>query len=354
MKKNFLLTAIAAFSLIACSGKKAEKADATEQGTAKNSQPINIIFDTDMGNDVDDALALDMLYKYIEAGRVNLLAIPTTKVSKHCAEYVDIMNTWYGHPDIPIGIVVNGTKIDNEDNFVRVVCQMQKDGKPVFERTVKDYNAFPKSVDLYRKVLAAQPDASVYIVSVGFSTNLAQLLDSPADDYSPLTGKELVKKKVVLLSAMMGHFKDPNFQEFNVKCDVPAVQKVMKEWPTPIVASPYELGDAILYPASSIENDFNWGMPNPLVEGYKAYLQMPYDRQTWDLTSLLYVVENDKGFFGSSGKGTIEIDDKAISRFTPSENGNHSYLTVTPEQAETIKKYFIDLITQKPAKYKDK
>ena len=349
MKQTILFTAIIAFIVVGCSGKKAE----TSQQSA-NTEPINIIFDTDMGNDVDDALALDMLYKYIEAGRVNLLAIPTTKVSQYCAEYVDVMNTWYGHPDIPVGTVVNGTSIDNEDNFVRAVCQMQENGKPEFERTVKDYDSYPKSVALYRKVLAAQPDASVYVVSVGFSTNLAQLLDSPADEYSPLTGKELVKKKVVLLSAMLGHFTDQNFQEFNVKCDIPAVQRVMKEWPTPIVASPYELGDAILYPSKSIETDFNWGMVNPLVEGYKAYLPMPYDRQTWDLTSLLYVVEKDKGYFGSSGPGKIEIDDNAISRFVPDAEGMHSYLTVTTEQAEVVKKYFIELITQKPAKYRTK
>lgn len=35
-----------------------------------------------MGNDIDDALALDMLYKYIENGQINLLAIPTSKKRK--------------------------------------------------------------------------------------------------------------------------------------------------------------------------------------------------------------------------------------------------------------------------------
>jgi hypothetical protein len=53
---------------------------------------------------------------------------------------------------------------------------------------------------LYREVLAGQPDHSVTIISVGFSTNLARLLDSGSDSYSPLDGRALVAKKVRLLS----------------------------------------------------------------------------------------------------------------------------------------------------------
>lgn len=324
-----------------------------EAPTVDDTQ-LSIIFETDMGNDVDDALALDMLYKYVEAGRINLLALSTNKKSEYSAGYLDIMNTWYGHADIPIAVGVNCSDADgNQDKFIRAACELEKDGKPAFERTTKAYGQYVKSVPLYRKLLAAQPDASVVIISVGFSTNLAQLLDSPADSYSPLTGKELVAKKVILLSTMMGNFEDSNFDEYNVKCDIPAAQKVISEWPTEIVASPFEVGNAILYPASSIENDFKWADPHPLVVGYVNYLPMPYDRQTWDLTSVLYVTEKDKDFFGSSGPGTITITDKGITLFTPDPKGRHSYLTVTPEQAARVQARFIELITKRPENYKN-
>ena len=45
------------------------------------------------------------------------------------------------------------------------------------------------------------------IAQVGFSTNLARLLESPADRSSPLTGHELVERKVKLLSLMAGAFQ---------------------------------------------------------------------------------------------------------------------------------------------------
>ena len=338
MKTKLLFLTLILISMLGCK---------SEDKTA----PISIIFETDMGNDIDDALALDMLYKYKEAGRIKFLMMGTNKVSEYSAGYLDIMNTWYGH-DIPIGTVVNGSEKNNAgDKFIRAACEMKKDGKPVFERTIKTHSQFPKAVELYRKTLAKQPDNSVYIVTVGFSTNLAQLLDSPADQYSPLTGKELVAKKVKLLSAMMGHFTDSNFKEYNVECDIPSAQKVINEWPTEIVASPFDVGEAILYPGASIANDFNWGMPHPMVVGYENYMEMPYDRQTWDLTSVLYVIENDKNFFGTSGSGTISVSDNAITTFTPDPKGRHSYLKVTPEQAKVIREYFVSLITQKPLKY---
>ena len=58
----------------------------------------------------------------------------------------------------------------------------------------------PDAVDVLRKVLAEANDGSVVIAQVGFSTNLANLLSSPADSFCPMDGTELVRKKVRLLS----------------------------------------------------------------------------------------------------------------------------------------------------------
>ena len=42
---------------------------------AKKNAPQLIIFDTDMGTDVDDVMDLDLLYKYIDGGQVKLPAV---------------------------------------------------------------------------------------------------------------------------------------------------------------------------------------------------------------------------------------------------------------------------------------
>lgn len=340
--KLWMLLTVIVFGFAACAQNQPQKQD-----------KLQLIFETDIGNDVDDALALDMIYKYIEANKVDLLAIMSNKDSKFSAEFIDIMATWYGHAGVPVGIVKNGADSENDaKNYARSVCEMTVDGKPAFERTLSGYESLPEAPFLYRKILAQQPDNSVTIASVGFSTNIVRLLDTPADEFSPLTGKELVAKKVKLLCVMAGSFGEKPIAEYNVVKDIPAAKKIFEEWPTPIVATPFEVGEKINYPGSSIENDFNWGKLHPMVEAYKVYLPMPYDRPTWDLTAVLYVAEPDSAYMTQSPGGIISVDDKGFTHFEPQAGGTHSYLSVTPEQAETIKNHFVQLITQKPGRIK--
>ena len=319
----------------------------------KDSQVINLIMETDIGNDVDDALAMDMLYKYHDAGTINLLAVCINKEGPAPGEFTDILNTWYGHPDIPIGIIRKGAFCENDGvNYAKAVVNLKdEEGKPLFARSLKGYDNLPEAPELYRKILSKAKDKSVTIASVGFSTNLARLLETGPDEYSDLDGKALVEKKVKLLVTMAGQVSDPKYHEYNIIRDVPAAQKVFAEWPTPIVTSPFAVGCAVEYPSKSIENDFGWAGPHPMIEAYKAYAQMPYDRPTWDPTAVLYAVEGDK-WFKVSESGNIEVTDEGGTIFTPDPKGSRRYLEVNQEQADAILSHFIEIITSRPANRK--
>lgn len=340
MKQWIWVSALTLLMLSGCGQNPAEK----------ENTPLAVIFETDLGNDIDDALALDLLYKYQDAGRIRLLAISLNKNGSAPAAYADILNTWYGYPDIPIGVVRDGVECENDAavNYAASVAAMtDTDGAPLFARTLAGYADCPDAVSLYRKLLAAEPDSSVVIVSVGFSTNLARLLDSSADDIVPLTGQELVARKVKLLSMMAGCFVEPDNREYNVRKDVPAAKAVFETWPTPIVTSPVEVGGGIRYPGASIETDFSWTPLHPIVEGYKAYRPMPYDRPTWDLTAVLYAVEGGD-WFTVSPPGRIEVTEEGLTRFKEDPAGTRRYLGVTKEQREAILQHFISIITAPP------
>jgi len=334
--------------LYSCNSQKENKS--SQAGIVQDST-VSVIFETDIGNDVDDALALDMLYKYADKGQVKILGISTNKDNKYSVPFIDILNTWYGYPQIPIGKVVNGANSENDShNYAQTVCEYKTGNQPAFKRTLTNYANTPESVSLYRSLLSQQPDSSVVIISVGFSTNIARLLDSKADAYSNLNGKELVNRKVKLLSVMGGNFEGQRVKEYNIVKDANAARKVFAEWPTPIIVSPFEVGLQITYPASSIINDFKWTSLHPVVVAYKSYLPMPYDRPTWDLTAVLYAVEPNNGYFDFSSQGTISVDDSSYTHFKENPAGKHRYLKVTPSQAQSIKKRFIELITSKPKK----
>ena len=338
MRRLFTFMVLLALTInTTCNAKKTKDA---------GQKPQLVIFETDMGNDVDDALALDILYKYMDQGKIKLLAIMTNKEGAGSARFLDIMNTWYGYKKIPIGIVRNGANCQTPANYAQLVSDMKIDGKPMFKTTVKDVTKLPDADQLYRKILSKQADQSVVIISVGFSTNLARLLDTKADSYSPLDGRQLIAKKVKYLSLMAGNFDKRHFPEYNVATDIPSCAKLFKECPVPIVTSPFELGEAVKYPGKSIENDFNWTGHHPMVEAYKVYAKMPYDRPTWDLTAVLEVLEPGK-FMTRMPAGTITVNEKGSTYYTEKAGGLHSYLTITPEQGERIKQFFVSLIPQK-------
>lgn len=316
---------------------------------ATPAEPVKLIFDTDMGNDIDDALALGMIHALQSRGECELLAVTISKDNEFSAPYVDLVNTFYGRGDISIGVVRNGQTTD-DGKYTRPVVEACDDGRPRYPHSLRSGKDAPEAVDLMRRVLARQADHSVVVVVVGFSTNLARLLESRPDAHSPLAGTELVSRKCRLLSSMAGGFaKGDKHEEYNVVTDLPAARKLFVDWPTAVLVSGFEVGLAITFPAISIERDFRYVRHHPLAEGYRYYMAMPYDRPTWDLTSVLAAVRPDRGYFGFSEAGRVSLDEKGRTTHTPSAAGRHRYLTVDSSQVIRVREALIQLASQPPA-----
>ncbi len=336
---------------LSCAMLVAMSAIAKADDAPPATSPVPIIFDTDIGNDVDDVLALGMIHALENLGECRLVAVTITKDNHYAAPMVDLVNTFYGRGDIPIGVVRNGVTPD-DGLFLGGVVTAEDNGQMRYPHDLLDGGDAPEAVGLLRKVLAAQPDGSVVIAQVGFSTNLARLLDSKPDAASPLDGTALVKQKVRLLSAMAGQFVPmPNgdsYKEYNVVMDVPSAQRVADEWPTPIVFSGYEIGEKILFPGSSIQKDYGYVPHHPLADSYERFMKMPYDRPTWDLTSVLCAVRPEGGYFGLSQPGHVVVTDEGVTEFTPDANGLHRYLTVDDDQIAKVLADLVKLCRQPP------
>ncbi len=311
-------------------------------------EPVRLIFDTDMGNDIDDALALGVIHALQSRGECQLLAVTVSKDNEFAGPFCDLVNTFYGRGKIPVGVVRKGVTPE-DSRYIKESSLAQDEGKLRYPHALLSGKDAPEATGLLRKVLSEQPDGSVVMIVVGFSTNASRLLDSPADDHSPLTGRELIAKKCKLLSMMAGNFAaEGRSKEYNVHVDIPSATNVFTNWPTPIVASGFEIGNAITYPAKSIENDYRYVKHHPLREAYGLYQKMPYDRQTWDLTSVLYAVRPDRDYFGLSATGTITVDDKQVTQFAAGPTGRHRYLTVNPEQIARVREALVQLASQPP------
>ena len=124
-----------------------------------------------------------MIHALQSRGQCQLAGGHLTKDHPLAAEFVDAVNTFYGRGDIPIGVAHSG--ITNDEGKFLKLARVQDDGVLRYPHDL-DGTRTPAATDVLRKVLSQQPDQSVAIAQVGFSTNLAQLLASPPDDVCPL------------------------------------------------------------------------------------------------------------------------------------------------------------------------
>lgn len=334
-------------------------------GLAK--EPVKIIFDTDITGDVDDVLALAMLHSLSDRGVVELLAVTISKENELAAPFVDAVNTFYGRPDIPIGVNLQAPQRDSK--YLQLVNE-KDNGQFRYPHDIGVTQSPEDAGTLLRKTLAGAEDHSVTLVQVGLATNLATLLETQADNYSKLSGPQLISKKVRLLSVMAGAFETISYSnhylEANVRNHVLSMQKLANSWPdeVPIVWNGFKIGMAAPYPRESIARDFEYVTHHIVREAYLLHSGPDHDRPTWDLTSVLYAAYPDRGYFKLSAAGSVSVEDDGFTRFDPGEGTRFMqpndlskvppamkrdrYLLVNDAQAARITEALVQLVVQPP------
>jgi inosine-uridine nucleoside N-ribohydrolase len=167
--------------------------------------PVKLIIDTDIGgggcNDVDDVAALCMAHALVDRGEAELLAVVQNSSPIECAGAISVLAHYYSHDDVPIG-AYSGAGLDPRRKPLSYVPDLVSS----YDSPIKNTSQVPDALAVYRKVLAEADDNSVVISSIGLLTNLEVLLKSPADAWSPLSGFDLVARKVKLLAVMGGKY----------------------------------------------------------------------------------------------------------------------------------------------------
>lgn len=324
MKKTFIfLIALLAMmvSLISCSKEHIQPEPQNEY----TGIPL-IILDTDIGSSTDDLFTMMMLYRYQEQNRCRLLGVVVDREGEDCAACADVMNTYYGHGNIPIGMIRNG--IENPAvwiDYKALPTHTDSIGNMMFQRSIADYSSLPDGWQLYRQLLADQPDHSVSIVSIGFVTCLAQLLQSEADNYSSLDGVELVRRKVKCIYVMGGVFGEAVEPDFNFAQGISFAQTFFDLWPQEVnmVFSPMEVGQEVEYTPEQVIADIDWTNQHPIKQVYMNY-NCNTGQKMWDPLTAINAVEGDN-LFMLSPSGIVTITDQAETIFTPSPTGNMRY-----------------------------
>ena len=299
---------IACISLYSCQNKT------DKQG----NQKTNIIMDTDFGPDYDDVGAITVLHAYADSGYVNILATIASTKHANVAAALSVFNTYFNRPYIPVGVPKGEARTDYDvQHWTDTIVAR-------YPHAVKTNENAMDAVQLYRKILSSQSDSSVTIVTTGFLTNVANLLLSPPDQYSTLSGKELIKKKVRQMVTMGGSF--PKGKEYNICTDSTASKTAFDNWPTKIIFSGAEIGAKIKTGIPLICN--NNIKNSPVKDVFRICIPMcPADslgRMSWDETAILVACKGVSPFY-ELVKGEIIIN-KGGSNSWDSEGQRDFYL----------------------------
>jgi hypothetical protein len=300
--------------------------------TVASAAPEKVIFDTDIAPDVDDVGTAAVLNALIDTGEAEAIAMGISSKNLYAPACLKAINVYYGHENIPIG-APKGDAPEDKSKYTEAIAA-------AFPTNIKTANDAPEVIKVYRKALAAAPDGSVNFVTVGYLNNAATLLKSGPDQHSPLSGKELIAKKVKQWVCMGA--KIPKGREWNIHRDAPGAVYSIENWPTKIVFSGYEIGSKIGTGArlKSTPKD------SPVRLSYEKYNGLK-NRWSWDQTTLYYAIRGLDNLWNLSKEGYCEILPDGSNIWHADIKRNQYYLIEKRPPAE-VAKVIEDLMVRQP------
>jgi PKD repeat protein len=286
----------------------------------------SVIYDDDNANDPDGLAGLAILHTMMYQDKVNILATTANAANDYSAPCLAVVNEYYNHDWIPVGAyqgsVNSGAASTSASNWVQLTSEEYGHSET--------RSSYPDAVTVYREVLAAQPDNSVTFVEMGFPTNLYLLMQSPADEISPLTGMELIEAKVTELVWMGGGYPSKS-DEFNFITDPDWAAYVADNWPTPIIFQGYEIGSTVLHAAPTT-------VGSPVVYAMEFIQDVHNPANEWgnyDPCSELYVGEGLDDTYTLTAWGTNTINSgTGANSFAAGAGGTHRYMILAESTSD--------------------
>ncbi len=282
----------------------------------QTSPPVKLILDTDMSGDADDAGTLALLHALADRGECELLATVVNRadLAKASAAAVDAINTYYGRPNIPIGTdKVGPTALQRTSLYTPGL-------RDEFPNDVGPDDQAPAALDVYRRVLAAQPDGSVTVCSVGALSNLAELWrQEPA----------LVRGKIRRVIVMGGQFPPAAKPETNIATHPAAARLVAAEWPTEIAWQGFEVGNSVITGAALKRTP----ACNPVRRAFELRLfgkrpSIEGGQPSYDQAAAFYAVRGTNPELWSEERGgRVVIDQTGFSRWVADAASPHVMVT---------------------------
>ena len=278
--------------------------------------PVPVILDTDMDSDVDDVGALAMLHAYERVHKARILGVIVTSNDQYSAACTDAINTYFGRSGLPIGV-------SQRDSLRAFSKYSQKIAQEFPHRLIANTTAEDGTL-VYRRLLAGAPDGSVVIITIGHLTSLSRLLSSAPDAISPLSGMDLVNRKVKRWSCMGGQFprgKEANFY----RPDPASTVACLAKWTLPVTFAGWEVGNQVITGGMTFKSRCK--PVSPIYRAYEYYNGFK-GRASWDQIAILEAIEGPEPYFSVQRDGYCAVLPDGSNEWKESANQKHGYLTL--------------------------
>src|SRR5512145_2126755 len=122
------------------------------QPKTEETSVVKIIFDTDFGPDYDDVGALTFLHAMADSGKAEILATLSCNRNELVGPGLDVVNTYYGRPDLPIGAPKNaGVDMGSGQHWLDTLAAR-------YPHDVRSTGDLPDAITVYRRILSEQSD----------------------------------------------------------------------------------------------------------------------------------------------------------------------------------------------------
>lgn len=282
-----------------------------------------VIVDTDIGPDCDDVGAVAVLCHYAKLYDIDIAGIIHCTSNPYGAGCIDAVCSYCGFENIAVGTF-------EKKGFLEDGQKYNKNIAAEFPNRFSGGAEVEDSRKVYRRLLAESDDNGVVLVTIGPLNTVYGLMKSEPDEISPLSGAELIKKKVYTVVSMAGIF--PKGKEFNIICDIEAGKAVLEDIGVPVIYSGFEIGIEIRT-GFPVEMDFDTSK-NPIARSYRLYSETGVNA-SFDLTAVQFAFMGEKEFYSLSEAGRISVDAKTgENEFVYDENGTQYIMKVTVPYSE--------------------
>lgn len=282
-----------------------------------------VILDTDIGVDCDDAAAIGVLLELERRKVCDIKGITTSTTREGAAETVQAILDYYG-VEKRIGVMHNPVLACDETNmYARALKE-----KYGCKGTKTD------AVELLRTLLA-ETEEKVTLIAIGPLSNIANLLRTPADAISPLSGQELLEQRVESLYIMGGSFTQydvagtPNggavMQEWNILQDIESAAYVMEHCPCEMVLCPFEVGNRVFTTMREGANPVWYAMR--CYGGTRITPENPhFARESWDPVTCLAALQDCSEYVTISEQGFVRVEKDGTTNFKKDISGKTRFL----------------------------